>query len=225
MSLLSVVSELEPFGIYSDDVSLKHYNVIKLFMNDQIKEYQKKYGEMSQRFKSLREMKFETNEPTNQIEYILNNTDEHKTFLNMFKDGYKRDYSKDRTAEVLSDVIEKDSGRLLSDIIITLSLKTLTNPADLLAMFEPAKIEDITALEQIKPKDCVRRYLAKRYANMKELQLDTGRYAIPHYGTVFEGKEGDGTESLYGVPGRRPDSKTQCRIELRTRNGANIGRR
>ncbi len=202
MSLLSVVSELEPFGIYSDDVSLKHYNVIKMFMNDQIKEYHKKYEEMSHRFKTMREMKFETSEPINQIAYILNNTDEHKdrpTFLNMFKDGYKRDYTADRTTEVLNDVIEKDSGRLLSDIIITLSLKTLTNPADLLAMFEPAKIDDISATEKIKPKDCVRRYLAKRYASMRELQLDNGK------DEVFYDKEMDDTP--YHIMGQYPKEK------------------
>ena len=194
MSFVDVVRELEPFGVYSDDISIKQYNEIKLVVSDQIKEYHKTYDDMSQKFQLIRDMKLNVSSRLNQILFILNNTDDYKerpAFIGMFNDGYKCDYTKDpsmyRASEILTDVIEKDGARLLSDIIITLSLKTLTNPTDLLAMFEPADIDDITDIEKIKPKDCVRRYLAKRYVSMKELQLDNGKDEI------FYDKEFDDT--------------------------------
>lgn len=190
MSFLDVVKELEPFGVYTDDISLKQYNEIKIYINDQIKEFNKKYNEKSMKFKDITNLKFNTKEIINKIKFIISNTPNYEDtpeFMKLFTDGYKRDYDTYTSGELLNDVIVKDGGKLLSDIIVALSLKTLTNPTDLLSMFEPANIDDITDIEKIKPKDCVRRYLTKRYSSMKELQMDNGKTDI------FYDKEFDDT--------------------------------
>ena len=187
MSLIDIVKELEPFGVYTDDISLKQYNTIKIYINDQIKEFKKQYSEKSSKFNEILDLKFQTNELMNKILFIINNTNNHEDkpeLVKLFNDGYAIDSTKYMSGELLSDVIVKDGGKLLSDIIITLSLR---NPTDLMSMFEPAKIDDITDIEKIKPKDCFRRYLTKRYSSMKDLQSDNSKKE------VFYDKEFDDT--------------------------------
>jgi hypothetical protein len=188
MSLLNLVKELEPFGVYLDDISLKQYNTIKIYINDQIKEFNKQYSEKSSKFNEILDLKFNSNDLLmNKILFIVNNTnnyDEKPELLKLFNDGYAIDSTKYRSGELLSNIISKDGGQLLSQIIVALSLKTQT---DILSMFEPANIDDITDTEKIKPKDCFRRYLTKRYSNIKELQMDNGKKE------VFYDKEFDDT--------------------------------
>lgn len=191
LSLLKLVKELEPFGIYPDDISLKQYNTIKIHINDQIKEFNKQYSEKSSKFKEILDLKFNSGDLLmNKIWFIINNTnnhDEKPELVKLFNDGYGIDSTKYRSGELLSNIIVKDGGKLLSQIIVALSLKTLTSSSDLLSVFEPANIDDITDIEKIKPKDCFRRYLTKRYSNMKELQTDNGKKE------VFYDKEFDDT--------------------------------
>lgn len=185
MSLVDVVKELEPFGVYTDNISLKQYNAIKIYINDQIKEFNKQYSEKSSKFNEILDLKFQTNELMNKILFIINNTTNHEDkpeLVKLFNDGYASDSTKYRSGELLSDVIIKDGGKLLSDIIITLSLR---NPTDLLSMFEPAEIDDITDIEKIKPKDCFRRYLTKRYSSMKDLQSDNMKKEV-YYDKEFD---------------------------------------
>ena len=188
MSLLDLVKELEPFGVYPDDISLKQYNTIKIYINDQIKEFKEQYSKNSSKFNEILDLKFNSNDLLmNKILFIVNNTnnhDEKPELVKLFNDGYAIDSTKYRSGELLSNIIVKDGGQLLSQIIVSLSVKTQT---DLLSMFEPANIDDITDTEKIKPKDCFRRYLTKRYSNIKELQMDNDKKE------VFYDKEFDDT--------------------------------
>ena len=188
MSLLNLVKELEPFGVYPDDISLKQYNTIKIYINDQIKEFKEQYSKNSSKFNQILNLKFNSGDLLmNKILFIVNNTnnhDEKPELVKLFNDGYAIDSTKYRSGELMSNIIAKDGGKLLSQIIVALSLKTQT---DLFSMFEPANIDDITDTEKIKPKDCFRRYLAKRYSNTKELQMDNGK------NEVFYDKEFDDT--------------------------------
>ena len=57
-------------------------------------------------------------------------------------------------------------------MISNLKVEELNTPEDLLKLFEPANLDDFTNLEKINGNDCTRRYLAKEYTNITELEND-----------------------------------------------------
>lgn len=166
-SFVHIVKELEPFAVYTGDITYKQHDEIRYYIKTQITEFNKMYQEKSGEMQGFRtsNIKVRSGE-RNQIADMMWGDDR-----TMMDDGYKRpkDVFED-TSETLFRMLDKDGSILLSDIITASSIKTLVNPSSLLSAFEPANIDE----ESIKPRDCIKRYLTKRYTNMKDLQKDNG---------------------------------------------------
>ena len=60
LSIVDVVSYLEPFLIYSDDLTYTQYKEIVEFIDKQISEYNKKYIERSRIFKMIGQIRTKT---------------------------------------------------------------------------------------------------------------------------------------------------------------------
>jgi hypothetical protein len=171
-SLVEIIKELEPFMIYPDDITYQQYNEIRFYIKEKIKEYKTNFLQNSKEFESIRNLNLNTGDAKiNKIENILFEKNE---LLSLFKEGYKLGDGKHTSSELLHKLTNMDNITLFSDIVALLTIKTLTNPTDLLNSFEPANIDDMSNLEKIKPMDCVRRYLTKKYASIKDLQSDNG---------------------------------------------------
>ena len=175
LSFVEIVKELEPFMVYSEDITYQQYNEIRYLIKEKIKEFNIEYLKNLKEFNVLRDIRTNVSAKMNDIENILFNQHE---LLEMFKDGYKLknvDFTKITNSEVLAKLIKMDQNILFSDLITVMTMKNLTSPNNLLDAFEPAKLDDMTNIEKIKPKDCVRRYLAKRYTNIKDLKSDNNK--------------------------------------------------
>jgi len=172
LSFVEIVKELEPFMIYSEDITYQQYNEIRYLIKEKISEFNIEYLKKLKEFNALRDIRTNVSARMNDIENVLFN---QRELLEMFKDGYKLknvDFDKIANSEVLAKLIKMDQNTLFSDLITVMTMKNLTSPTNLLDAFEPAKLDDMSNLEKIKPKDCVRRYLAKRYTNIKDLKSD-----------------------------------------------------
>ena len=171
-SFVEVVKELEPFMVYSEDITYQQYNEIRFLIKEKMKEFNINYLKKMKEYNVLRDIQKNVSTNMNDIEKILFNQSE---MLEMFKDAYKLnniDLSKIDSSEILAKLINMDQNVLFSDLITIITMKNLTSPSNLLDAFQPAKLDDMTNIEKIKPKDCVRRYLAKRYNNIKDLKTD-----------------------------------------------------
>lgn len=172
LSFVEIVKELEPFMVYSENITYQQYNEIRYLIKEKIKEFNIEYLKKLKEFNALRDIRINVSAKMNDIENVLFNQQE---LLEMFKDGYKLkniDFAKIASSEVLAKLIKMDQNNLFSDLITVMTMKNLTSPNNLLDAFEPAKLDDMSNIEKIKPKDCVRRYLAKRYTNIKDLKSD-----------------------------------------------------
>jgi len=172
LSFVEIVKELEPFMVYSEDITYQQYNEIRYLIKEKISEFNIEYLKKLKEFNALRDIRINVSARMNDIENVLFN---QRELLEMFKDGYKLknvDFDKIANSEVLAKLIKMDQNTLFSDLITVMTMKNLTSPTNLLDAFEPAKLDDMSNLEKIKPKDCVRRYLAKRYTNIKDLKSD-----------------------------------------------------
>ena len=176
LSFVSVVSALEPFQIYSSDITYKQYLEIRRFIMEQIENKKKNIEEQRKQFGSLSTHKFST-EPRvlSILQYLL----ERPEFLDQLIVGYQlpqreviqKHFS---TSEIIQKILAIDNGVLLTLLIQNL-MSALKMPASLAELFTDSPIETMNQNEKIKATDCHRRVLTKKYESMTELQKDNGK--------------------------------------------------
>jgi hypothetical protein len=181
LSLVDIVKELEPFLIYTKDITYKQYDEIRFFVKQQLILIREKFAKKANYYKKIRKNTFRINYQMNRIQRILF---DNQDFLHMFEDGYhlskenneneRKSWQNCSPSELLVKINVTDCSVLFSDIITTMMIKTLSTPENILEAFEPAKLDDLTETEKIKAKDCIRRYLAKKYKNMSDMRDDNG---------------------------------------------------
>ena len=173
VSFIEVVKQLEPFMIYPADISYKQFVEIRTLMKDRISEMKKMYEQRYNDFSNIRNAKYVVNPRMNTVLRLLS---EKKDFAEAFFETY-RFLSKDKmdtkmsSYEILFRMTEMDNGSLYTNILTSIMMTLMTPDVLTNALSEPA-LDDLTDNEQIKPKDCSRRYLAKKYGSVKELQKD-----------------------------------------------------
>jgi hypothetical protein len=172
LSLVSVVQALEPFKVYSEDLSYTQYLEIRRFIIDQIASKKEKLDAKRKEYSFLPNHKFSF-EPQilNIIQYLL----ERPEFLERLLIGYKlpqREFiqAKMTTQEVLNRLLQIDNGVLLSSLISSL-MSSLLTPTSLSSLFDAAPEIDY---DKVKAADCNKRVLTKRYSSVGELQKDNG---------------------------------------------------
>lgn len=202
LSFVEVVKELEPFMIYTSDISYKQHDEIRYFIKQKIADLKQEMVKRAQIFKNIRKMSWRIQPRMHQIKRVLN---ENRELLHAFETAYglRVDWSGDNVSqettaltpmdasELLNMLFSKDGATLFSDIVATMMVKSLSTPENILDAFEPAKLDDIAEMERIKPRDCTRRFLAKQYQTMVDLRKDNNNE------DVFCEKELDDTP--YGI--------------------------
>jgi hypothetical protein len=174
LNMHDIVKELEPFCVYNDDICYDQYKEFRFYIIQQIKEFKKQYKENEKQFQDFRLNKLSQEQKMNVIERMVFN---EKTLYDYIIDGYKLKGHLSNT-ELLTYIMKNDGFRLLYDILTFNSMKTLMSAEDILAEFVPAQIDDHGANEKIKPKDCVRRFLSKKYDNLHEMAKENGEEDI-----------------------------------------------
>jgi len=203
-TLVDIVKVLEPFLIYTDNITYGQYNEIRYLLKEKIKEYKQKLAEKSQKFSLYKNASFETKPGLHAMDKMFF---EKKEIYDMFKELYEiKDGSS--SSEILQKVLEKDTGNLFFTTLSALLLPLVT-PNNLLDSLEGPAIrleENAESGEQKKKRNvCIKRVLSKKYNSMKELQKDNNS-------EVYFDKEMDDTP--YGILDKYKEDKKKMLPEV-----------
>jgi hypothetical protein len=187
LSIVDVIGYLEPFLVYTDNLTYKQYEEVIKFISEQISEYNKRYVERSNAFMSFKRTKGQNLNYIDDLSlFDLLDRDRRDDFSNIYDlnfqnlvQNYNVKTSKNTknitTSELLTKIILKDFGNLYNSIISTQNIK-LTYPDDFTALFDQDKqaISDKINGDTSNDK-CNNILFAKRYNNMAELEADNGK--------------------------------------------------
>lgn len=186
LSFRAVVQYLEPFCIKTSDISYQQYNEIRYFVKEKITKTKTDYVAKRDKLFSLISAKYNVPVKLNAVFQLLT---EKKELLDALYMSYP--FLNDESArknissqEVLYKILTMDKGNLQCNLITSLLLCLMT-PHDLMDILKPPKIDEMTDVEKIKPADCHRRYLTKRYDSLAKLQKDNNTEDV-YYDSEFD---------------------------------------
>ena len=183
LSIVDVVSYLEPFLVYTDDLTYMQYKEITRFIDEKISDFNKKYIERSRLFQSLTRFTKSNIILTNAFSIISIIGTKENLRSDIF-DAYEiiidgKDlrftYSDHTNSEILKKIILKDCSRLYTSAISLESIP-LMFPSEYSALFEKEK-DQINKKYEGEQKDdtCGPIIIAKQYNSIDELQQDNGK--------------------------------------------------
>ena len=189
LSFVDVVNTLEPFMVYTDNITYSQYNEIRYFIKTKIVEFKKKYSEKNIQFNTLLNVNYKIPPVINSIEQLFSGKND---FMNKIELGYKllngSNTSKSTSpSELLSKIISMDGGSYFYKLI-SLLLISLYTPNKILEQFnfeQKPLIEMMSDVEVIKPTDCIRRFISKRYSSIRELSKDNNNTDV-YYDKEFD---------------------------------------
>jgi len=196
LSIVEVVSYLEPFLIYTDDLTFKQYQEITQFIDKQISEYNKNMIEYSRIFKvlgSIRQSPLIKSKAFSIIEIISSNLREE-----VFDTGYQieNDNNIFTDSEILRKMMLKDYTKLYTSSLAYQNLQLMI-PKDITEVFDvEKKHNDKQLINEEKIDKCDNITISKMYTSLEQLEFDNNkliyfdkRYDKTNYG-VMEDKEG-----------------------------------
>ena len=175
LSIVDVVSYLEPFMIYTDDLTYMQYKEIVQFIDDKISEYNKNIIEFSKIFKILsgiREQPKNKSKAFSIIDIIKNDLKDEILDIN-----YQLDRPEDlfTNSEILRKIILKDYSKLYSTTISLQSIP-LMFPSDITSVIESEnKLIKDKINEETKQDKCETIIIAKVYTSLEQLEYDNDK--------------------------------------------------
>uniref|UniRef100_A0A6C0ISH3 Uncharacterized protein n=1 Tax=viral metagenome TaxID=1070528 RepID=A0A6C0ISH3_9ZZZZ len=166
ISFYSVIRELEPFMIYSDNISYKQFLSIRRMVIEKMKELKIVNETKNNDLLFIKNSNYNTGEIRNTIKLLLaEKNDVVENIMELYK--FQNNVS---TPEAIKKMYELDSGNLYYEMIQSI-MYTLLSPDNLISSF--SKIEDVTDVDKIRNEDCGTKYLAKKYTKVEDLQEDS----------------------------------------------------
>ncbi len=206
LSIIEVVSYLEPFMIYTDDLTFKQYESITYFIDFKISEYNKNMIELSRIFKiitTLKQIPLLKSRAFSLVDIIINNAR-----YDVFDIGYGIENTETYSnSEMLRRMTIKDYSKLYTSRIGYDNLK-LMFPHDVEDIFN---IERKNNEEEIKNEEksdkCKTITIAKFYTSSEQLENDNGKtiyfdrkYDKTNYGLMEEdNKKGGYAEQIINL--------------------------
>ena len=206
-SFIGFVSKLEPFMIYAKDVTYKQYMEIRYAIKEKITELNKSFNEKSALYSAIRNTKYNVATKPNSV---LRPLIEEKKYAEVFLQSYHLQ-TKDVNSlkltpqEILEKIFAIDNGNLYTNLLTTIMISLMT-PDSLSSILNEPELDDTDAMEKIKPTDCNRRFLTKRYHSLNELQKDN------HKEEVYYDKDFDDTP--YEIMNKYKDEQKKLLSEL-----------
>ena len=192
LSVATVMAALEPFLVYSDDITYGHYaKQIRYFIKTRIAELKQQLIEKVLPFKTYKDHRFDIKEESKPILRILKDKPElFDRFLSLYgiKDaGDKND--KKTSNEITNFLLEYDQNVLFSTLLSTMMI-SLRTPEGLSVLNDRKKTDELESMddiERIRPSDCSKKVITKQYDSMESLMKDN------HSDEVFYDAEYDST--------------------------------
>ncbi len=184
LSFINIVHHLEQYMIYSNNITYGQYNEIRFFIKEHLLEMKSAFADKFGKYNALKNVKFNIVQDPSKLKKIAK---EDEQMNELFKDQYMREDVDMSPSELMNTIIQHDKGALFSSLISSIML-TLVTPNKILDAVNMPDIEDKS--ETAKKGDCVKRFLAKKYKGLDELQKD-------NQAEIFVDKELDDTP--YGL--------------------------
>ena len=195
LSMVDVISYLEPFLVYPIDLTFKQYQTINHFIYEKIAEYNKLFKNSEKAFSTLKYNKYVRSNDGNSVYYFSNplysvfstNFEMQKTANAVFESyGFHDQKFTISPSEFLKKIIEMDYGNLYNSAV-ALSNINLTFPESLSSIFETDKDMMKQIIENGQKNDkCSSFIIAKKYYSLEELKADDDV-------TIYYDKEYDNT--------------------------------
>ncbi len=207
LSIVDVVSYLEPYLIYSDDLTFMQYKDIVQFIDEKISEYNKKFIESARLFKNIGKIKKEEKIINAKAFTVINILDEELR-TEVFTEGY--DMNNPESTFTNSEILRKITIRDYSKLYTTaLSLQSfpLMFPSELSNLFSEEKTKIDNKLKKGETDNkCKNIVIAKYYTSMEQMTNDNEKliyfdkkYDKTNYG-LLEDKDGYEKEVLTMSP-------------------------
>jgi hypothetical protein len=206
LSIIDVVSYLEPFMIYTDDLTFKQYEEITQFIDAKISEYNKNMIELSRIFKIISTIKtipLLKSQAFSIVEAISSNAS-----YDIFDTGYGIENTDELTnSEILRRLTIKDYAKLYTSRIGYDNLK-LMFPHDVIDIFDVEKKHNDEKIKDEKKSDkCETIVIAKMYTSLEQLENDNDKtiyfdrkYDKTNYGVMEEdSKKGGYAEQVINL--------------------------
>jgi len=188
LSMVDVISYLEPFLIYPDDLTYKQYKDINNFIEEKIREYNKEFKEAGINFSNLKHIKSKSYLKKDTKRYIYSNTlfklisndtniDSISLQNEVLEDyGIKDVNSIDESgSEFLKRITTTDYGNLYNTAV-ALSNIGLMYPSDLSSVFDTDKNKLKVIMEKDAEKNNCKSYIiAKKYYSLDALEEDNNK--------------------------------------------------
>ena len=171
VSFYHVINQLEPFMIYSHNISYKQYLFIRRHIIEKIKELKILNENKNADLSFLNNANYSINKKPQMLMSLLAEKQESDhMILELYK--LKENMS---TQEMLKNIYDLDNGNFYFEVLQSI-MYSLLNPENLIESL--TTIEDVTDIEKIKPEVCGTRYLAKKYKSIEEMQKDNKEDSI-----------------------------------------------
>jgi len=184
LSIVDVVSYLEPFLVYTDDLTYMQYKEITKFIDEKISEFNKNYVERSRLFQSLRKFTKSNVIFTNAFS-VISIIEKNQNLRSDVFDAYdiiiegdklRYEYSDYTNSELLRKIMLKDCSRLYTTAI-ALESAPLMFPSEYTALFETEKEKINKKYDNEQKNDsCGPIIIAKQYISLDELQEDNDKH-------------------------------------------------
>ena len=178
LSIVDIIGYLEPFLVYTDDLTYQQYETIKSFLDSKISNFNKTFVDRSRNFSSIRNFrKTKVLKPSASIIYDIFSGRYHEVSTKVFDcydyHGTSGTYQL-TNSELLEKIILKDAGRLYNSAISLTSIP-LMFPDNLSTIFEADKEKIKDQKEGLDKDKCITYVIAKQYRTMEELLLDNDK--------------------------------------------------
>jgi hypothetical protein len=185
LSMVDLITYLEPFLVYPMDLTYMNYREINKFIYEKIREYNSKYVEYSRAFGLLKNIKSPKGY-TNPLFQVLDKGQNKDTVFEEY--GFTEDTLKNITpSEFIRKITMDDYGNLFNKTIVNLQL-SLMYPDKLNAVFDMDKEAFKKKLAEDQNNDTCKSYIiAKKYYSMDKLTEDNNQ-------TIYFDKEYDTTD-------------------------------
>ena len=192
LSIVDVVSYLEPFLIYSDDLSYMQYIEITKFISEQISKSNQRYQERSRMFMMLNKVKSIPLVAKNAYSIINILSSKDNLRQDVIEEGYDFQNVDNvfTNSEILRKLIIKDYSKLYTTAL-SLQNVPLMFPSEFSNLFDEEKTKNEKLLKNEEEKDsCKTMILSKYYKSLDALNADNDK-------TIYFDKKYDKTN--YGL--------------------------
>lgn len=202
ISVFDMIRILEPFMVYTTDITFSHYKEIRYFVKEQVKKFKASLKKRENDYGLLKTTNYGVTPKPNTVDsmlrsdirldadyrecYHLNSKKNTEPSAEVSNPDYQSKESTQFPSELLHKIYSLDGGQMYLRLINKL-LISLVTPDKIVNSVEVAKLDDMTNMEKIRASDCYRRYIVKKYTNIESLRKDNNNE------DVFYDKEFDDT--------------------------------